>query len=233
MEDTPLVPNKKRLILTKSVLIAVSVSCLLLVAIVGAVVLSHSNAPNANTKQQDDEDTMKEDNFPVLDDFPSYTIPCTEKGTPEGCDDTRIRTVECGTINSAYEFTTVTINDTTPCNLAQIRLHDTLHIQFYKIPGTNNCLEMTARIGECWGLNPINKDTYSCQGQCGPGCVTGCGGLNGGTWASSCFRHDICSWYFGSTGGLLDSKCGTAFAQASSDFFKCDQCDKVDFMCPI
>jgi hypothetical protein len=123
MEDTPLVPRKRfsflilvslfflylssrivisflsislRLILTKSVLIAVSVSCLLLVTIFGAVILSHSSTPNSNAPKQqgiftliiappiiytsflftDDGDTMLEDNFPS-DDLPSYTIPCT------------------------------------------------------------------------------------------------------------------------------------------------------------
>jgi len=221
--DAPLVPKKS--LLTKPVIIGISLFCFFVVLIIGVAIISNATTP----KQQDVKSNVFMDNLPT-NVTAAYTIPCTKDGTPAGCDKTRVRTVVCGT-NNANGYPTITVDDKTPCNNAKVSLDQYLNMQFYKIPNTNNCYEITAQVGECWGKKPINGGSYTCQGQCGAGCVKGCGLLNGGgPWARSCFNHDICSWYFGASGGANDANCGTSYNLAYSDFFKCE-CNTVTKTC--
>jgi len=153
----------------------------------------------------------------------SYAIPCTSKGanSPAGCVTSRVRTVKCDSKNT-NGYPTVGYNNATVCDKdSAISFKQWFNIQFGDAGG-GNCLEITAQMGECWGVNPINGGRYDCQGQCGAGCISGCGLFNGGgSWSKNCFKHDICSWYYGASGGGSDANCGKSYNQASSDLLKC------------
>jgi len=155
----------------------------------------------------------------------TYQIPCVyNANTPAGCTTERVRTVTCGTVNS-NGYPTVLVGTSTGCEKEKVTLQQWINVQFYQNPGTTNCLEITMRVGECWGKNPINSGTYSCQGECGAGCINGCGIFSlGGGWSRNCLRHDICSWYFGAAGGGSDKYCGGAYKLADGDIFNCN-CD--------
>eukprot|EP00026_Physarum_polycephalum_P017105 Phypoly_transcript_18204.p1 GENE.Phypoly_transcript_18204~~Phypoly_transcript_18204.p1 ORF type:complete len:237 (+),score=9.28 Phypoly_transcript_18204:42-713(+) len=217
--DSPLLPQQKSFF-NRKVILGISFFCFFLIAILAVVVLSYSTVP----KEHDQRESALDYSNGSL----ALTIPCTQKGAgyPAGCDNTRVRTVPCGSQNSNGHPTSF-VDDNTACTNAKVSLNQPINMQFYQIPGTSNCLEITAQIGECWGTSPLNGDDYSCQGQCGAGCVKGCSIFaGGGPWARSCFRHDICSWYFGATGGAKDTYCGPAYNQAINDFFKCE-CNTV------
>jgi len=217
--------TKKRGLLTKSVIVGISFFCLFVVVIIGVAVLTNTTSkPKEETIQW--ENNLQEGNTSM-----AYTIPCVyNQNLPAGCDASRVRTVLCGSVHS-NGFPTVFVTEKGPCTSAYVSLSQTLNVQFYQIPGTQNCYEITAQIGECWPKNPINGVTYDCQGQCGAGCVSGCGIIQGGgSWARSCFSHDICSWYFGASGGASDKYCGTGYNNAINDFLKCG-CNTVSHKC--
>jgi len=78
------------------------------------------------------------------------------------------------------------------------------------------CLEIVIRLGECWGSDS-DDDRYDCMGLCGPNCQLESPGLCS-NWSLNCLRHDVCSYYYNSRGGLFDLSCGYAFAQAEKDY---------------
>jgi len=207
---------------------------LVVVVIVGISVVSVKNQTNKGDFTSSGKDGTEKPHFEEAlfsyDNFSTaatYKIPCVYNAqTPSGCAD-RVRTVPCGSINP-NGHPTLTINDKPACESAPVKLQQILNVQFYQNPNTNDCLEITAQIGECWGKNPINSGVYECQGECGAGCIKGCGLFNlGGGWSRNCFRHDICSWYFGASGGGSDKHCGKSYDQASGDTFNC-KCDIKD-----
>jgi len=153
----------------------------------------------------------------------TYKIPCVEgSATPSGCDPNRVRTVTCNVKNS-NGFDTVLLDEKLSCESAKLSAQQTLNVQFYQITGTNNCLEITMKVGECWGKHPKTGSTYDCQGECGASCINGCGIFSlGGGWSRNCLRHDICSWHFGASGGGSDPHCGKSYNQASGDIFNCN-----------
>eukprot|EP00493_Phyllostaurus_siculus_P011548 UN11710 len=67
--------------------------------------------------------------------------------------------------------------------------------------------------GECWGKQPNTNGDYDCLGKCGPGCTDG-----QANWARDCLKHDVCSWYFGASGGIADGDCGDSWWQATNDY---------------
>jgi len=160
----------------------------------------------------------------------SYPIPCTEKGTPTGCDPSLVKQVKCNTGNPNGN-STVTVDEKVSCADFLVYFKQILNVQFYQIPNTDQCLEITMKVGECWGKNPINGGDYGCQGQCGAGCINGCGLFKlGGAWSRNCLRHDVCSWYFGAEGGASHTQCGKSYNQASGDLINC-KCELTGFTC--
>jgi len=158
-------------------------------------------------------------------DATTYSIPCVNGGGPPSCNVSRVVAVKCNAINP-NGIPTVTVDEVLNCASNKVTLQLWLNVQFWRDPtDSTRCLEITMRVGECWGKNPINGGTYSCQGECGAGCINGCGIFSlGGGWSRNCLRHDVCSWYFGAGGGGSDKNCGKAYDQASGDIFNCD-CD--------
>eukprot|EP01113_Clastostelium_recurvatum_P048945 TRINITY_DN89_c0_g1_i4.p1 TRINITY_DN89_c0_g1~~TRINITY_DN89_c0_g1_i4.p1 ORF type:complete len:243 (+),score=38.27 TRINITY_DN89_c0_g1_i4:54-782(+) len=73
------------------------------------------------------------------------------------------------------------------------------------------CYQVESAVSECWGKHPDTGSDYTCQGRCG----AGCNGLPGG-WSADCWKHDICSWFFGSKDGTNDANCGLTFKHAST-----------------
>merc|ERR1719210_3141998 len=55
------------------------------------------------------------------------------------------------------------------------------------------------------------------MGQCGPSCQMDLPGTCS-NWSLNCLRHDVCSYYYDSSGGLFDPSCGHAWMKASHDF---------------
>ncbi|KAJ3268186.1 hypothetical protein HDV01_003350 [Terramyces sp. JEL0728] len=137
-------------------------------------------------------------------------IPCTIAGTPSGCDNTRI--VSCGTLSG---YPVIPSGSNTLCSDTPNSFHrgDKYIVQFNQGKG-GTCFEILMENGECWGTNPINNGEYNCQGRCG----ASCGGTLCSNWAHDCLKHDVCSWYFGASGGSGDANCGDEYAQATNDF---------------
>jgi len=197
-----------------------------LLVVVGISVMSTKNqTPDTQTNSAHNAEPTSDlliggGNFSIM---ANYKIPCVYNAAkPAGCATDRVRTVTCGAINT-NGFPTLTISDETACGNNIPKLQQTINVQFYQNPGTSNCLEITAQFGECWGVNPINGGDYGCQGQCGAGCINGCGLFSlGGAWARNCLRHDICSWYFGASGGGSSPQCGKSYDQAAKDLLSCE-----------
>jgi len=76
------------------------------------------------------------------------------------------------------------------------------------------CYQVSAWVSECWGNHPRTGSNYECQGRCGAGCT----GLPGG-WAADCWKHDICSWFFGAADGTNDANCGLTYKHCTNDLF--------------
>eukprot|EP00455_Lapot_gusevi_P026694 TRINITY_DN2815_c0_g1_i1.p2 TRINITY_DN2815_c0_g1~~TRINITY_DN2815_c0_g1_i1.p2 ORF type:complete len:184 (-),score=43.36 TRINITY_DN2815_c0_g1_i1:91-642(-) len=153
----------------------------------------------------------------TLSSISAYTIPCTKDGLPAGCDNTRFK--PCGTYTGypvILDFINYNCKNENPTNSAStspFQLGNRYIVQF-KAP-TDQCKEILMQVGECWGAHPTNGGTYNCQGRCGPSCgsKTTCS-----NWAKDCLKHDVCSWYYGSSGGASDPACGGAFNQAQNDW---------------
>jgi len=215
VDDTPLIQQNRNNNKIKYIIGGVSFFCLAMVIIVGALIITKP----AQNKDQAIEISMAQEAHR----FASYSVPCTYNGRgPSGCDSTRVRTVPCNKDNE-NNMTTIKVDEVAKCT--ELTRSDSYNVQFYREKGTSDCLEITIRVGECWGTNPINSGNYGCQGQCGSGCIKGCGIFSlGGAWSLNCLKHDICSWYFGASGGGSDTYCGISYNQASSDLLACDTC---------
>eukprot|EP01113_Clastostelium_recurvatum_P050796 TRINITY_DN9706_c0_g1_i1.p1 TRINITY_DN9706_c0_g1~~TRINITY_DN9706_c0_g1_i1.p1 ORF type:complete len:287 (+),score=43.15 TRINITY_DN9706_c0_g1_i1:54-914(+) len=155
----------------------------------------------------DDVEDGKRPPFPSID---NSSIPCIYgHALPMGCSP-RIQEIACD-------------DDSDPPNIGvtssrcdHVRWGEIQKVRFQvgRDDATRGkCYQITAAVSECWGVNPFNGNDYECQGRCG----AGCGGIPGG-WSAGCWKHDICSYYFGATGGSSDEFCGLAFKQASRDF---------------
>jgi len=219
MEDEMPMVAKQRGILSKYVVAGLASFGVILLLIVGVVVLSNATVPKAPAQDSASDFHVASS---AINTSATYSIPCTTKGTPAGCDNSRVRTVVCNSVNT-NGYPTVTLDNKVSCESAKVSLQQYLNVQFFQTAGTTNCLEITIRVGECWGKNPINNGVYDCQGECGAGCVNGCGIFSGGGgWSRNCLRHDICSWHFGASGGGSDANCGKSYNQASGDIFNCN-----------
>jgi len=78
---------------------------------------------------------------------------------------------------------------------------------------TGKCYGIIMQAGECWGSQPNTGSDYDCQGRCGGGCSDG-----DANWARDCLKHDVCSWYFGASGGILSKDCSHEYDDAINDF---------------
>jgi len=223
MDDTPMIP-KQRGVLSRYVIAGLVFFGVVLVIFVGVVVISDATVKKPATSA--DHTTLEHvpESFSYINATAplAYTIPCIDKGTPAGCDKTRVRTVTCNAVNT-NGYQTITYDTAPACDSANqaITHAQTINVQFGK-NADGTCLEITMKVGECWGVNPTNKANYECQGQCGAGCIKGCGLFSlGGSWSRNCLRHDVCSWYYGASGGGSDANCGKPYNQASGDLLKC------------
>jgi len=151
----------------------------------------------------------------------TYKIPCTKEGLPANCEQ-RVRNVVCNSVNP-NGYPTVTIDEEFNCESYKLNHRQWINVQFYQITGTTTCQEVTMQVGECWGKQPKTGSGYDCQGECGAGCINGCGIFSlGGGWSRNCLRHDVCSWYYGASGGGNDAYCGKSYKQADHDIFNCN-----------
>ena len=149
----------------------------------------------------------------------AYAPPCINGTTdqPSGCDPNRIK--KCSEVNTTEAHT---IEKDINNNCAESpRVNDAVDgkiendyvVQF---DGENGeCLAIRMQAGECWGVHPITTANYDCQGRCGPGC-----GSNKvcNRWGPDCLKHDVCSWYYGATGGAKNVNCGDEFHDAVNDY---------------
>lgn len=76
------------------------------------------------------------------------------------------------------------------------------------------CRQITMQMGEQWGINAISGDPYGCMGRCGADCP----GSLCSNYARDCLKHDVCSFFFGSSGGALDANCGDEFKASMGDY---------------
>jgi len=164
-----------------------------------------------------------------------YRIPCTKQGTPSGClnrvtgctacasgqDGTQSKPwcVQAGTNYECSEHINPTNRRPGQIPTSGTPLNQNKIAKWYQVQWTNSanrCEQMVMQMGESWGKNPINGGDYGCQGRCGGGCP------GWTSWCSNygqdCLKHDVCSWYHGSSGGASDSNCGGEFNQASNDW---------------
>jgi len=217
LEVSPLVPNNQsRRRRIKYVVAGMASFCVVLLVVIGLVTLAGNTGKSLEVIET----------IPDAPDFMFTTIPCVYgQDLPKGCDTSRVRKVECNNITIA-QYPTVMVNDGSACTKGdnRVSIGQAINIQFYQDPVDKMCLEITLQIGECWGENPINHNLYDCQGQCGPSCVGKCQWPFGGSWSRNCLRHDVCSWYFGSSDGMVNDKCGKSMQQAAPDFLTCS-CD--------
>jgi len=143
-------------------------------------------------------------------------IPCNKDGKPAGCVK---RIVACG--SASKEGIKGTIGQDTPsaCRSNRIYVLERYLLQFRG--ADKKCLEINMQVGECFGINSINNGEYNCNGKCGGSC----GAVDNGSWSANCLRHDVCSWWFGSTGGSKDAECGYAYDLSFSDWAAGYQCN--------
>jgi len=218
-ESYPLV-SKQRGLLNKYVIAGIAGFCIFFGIIIGISVISHYTAGPAHT---DNSQEFGIENSFVNSTF-AYTVPCSDPTAcgsgPSGCASNRVVKVKCNSINS-NGYPTIRLDDSTACGAAPVVLQQRVNVQFYQLPGTEDCYEITMQVGECWGTLPKTGGVYNCQGQCGPSCISGCNILTVGSWSRNCLRHDVCSWYFCSTNGGSNTYCGKSFKQASGDYSQC------------
>ena len=156
-----------------------------------------------------------------------YGTPCIygENNSPSGCQQ---RIKECHEIDksgipvSHQLFHGVNYE----CQHQSPKLGDTInnmygnnnvyYVEFDDV--NNNCYGIVMRGGECWGDSPNGGD-YNCMGRCGGGCGGGWGQCS--NWARDCLKHDVCSWFFGSSGALFDENCGDEWQQGTWDYTSC------------
>lgn len=100
----------------------------------------------------------------------------------------------------------------------QVHPREMILIQFTNGPPEDGsqCMEILVHVGECWGQDS-DGGNYDCLGLCGVGCQPEWPGLCS-NWSRNCLRHDVCSYYYNSRGGALDSSCGYLFNWASPDY---------------
>jgi len=201
---------------SKTVTLVAIVSVVIAIIVLSAVVTPLVLAWKENNKVQT---TQEENQVPHIAEYPdtfgevvntANPIPCIFGSTsPSGCQN-RISEISC-TDSGAHD---ITIADTRCQNIPQ-GTNYRLRWQVGKDDASKGkCYAITVISGECWGNHPTTGSNYECQGRCG----AGCSGLPGG-WAADCLKHDICSWYFGATGGTNDNYCGLTYKHASNDLF--------------
>jgi len=149
----------------------------------------------------------------------TYSPPCLygTTNTPSGCDPNRIKL--CNELSASSEEILISHDENTDCSTSP-KLSDTVEgngentyvVQFDGADG--ECLAIRMEGGECWGAHPNNGGNYNCQGRCGPGC----GSWTCSNWGRDCLKHDVCSWYFSSSGGASDSNCGDEWGDAYNDW---------------
>eukprot|EP00455_Lapot_gusevi_P048001 TRINITY_DN6584_c0_g2_i1.p1 TRINITY_DN6584_c0_g2~~TRINITY_DN6584_c0_g2_i1.p1 ORF type:complete len:190 (+),score=26.80 TRINITY_DN6584_c0_g2_i1:111-680(+) len=149
----------------------------------------------------------------------SYTIPCDVNGLPKGCDQTRWK--PCN-FYSGQGHEVIHFNDSSHCGegvpfdqMSSFQVGVWFVVQF--TGGNGRCLEILMQAGECWGPHPSNHGQYNCQGRCGPSCGTPLSVCS--NWSRDCLKHDVCSWFYGASGGYEDPNCGDEFKQAENDWF--------------
>lgn len=137
-------------------------------------------------------------------------VPPCAKGQTVNCDANRIK--NCGTITSGYSR--IFAANTDCGNVAgHIDPYVTENV-LVRFSGADGCKEILMQPGECWGQHPIQTaNNYDCQGRCGASCA----GSSCSNWAADCLRHDVCSWYYGATGGATDANCGDEYNDAVGD----------------
>ena len=155
----------------------------------------------------------------------SYRRPCVygTTNTPSGCDPNRVK--PCSELSASNGEILIGQNGNSDCLDNAPHLSDTVNgngantyvVQFDGADG--QCLAIRMEGGECWGAHPTNGGDYDCQGLCGPGCEGAAAVCS--NWGRDCLKHDVCSWYFSSSGGALDSNCGDEFGQAANDYSTC------------
>merc|ERR1712083_250393 len=109
------------------------------------------------------------------------------------------------------------------CSAESPKLRDTIEgdgentyvVKFYDADSTCYAIRMEA--GECWGDHPTNGGKYNCMGQCGGGCEEDDWWRVCSNWARDCLKHDVCSWYFSSSGQDADPNCGSDYDHAYWD----------------
>lgn len=142
--------------------------------------------------------------------------PCTPNIT-ENCEANRF--VPCGQSRDVRGHLAVWPGEPATCRAGpgRVRPHEFLLVQFTDgHPDRGGaCWEILVAVGECWGSVERGGD-YDCQGRCGVGCQKNAYYCS--NWSRNCLRHDVCSYFHGSRGGLADQHCGYAFAMASKDF---------------
>lgn len=137
-------------------------------------------------------------------------VPPCAKGQSSNCDSSRLK--PCGTITSGFTREFKDVNTACASNgHIDPYVTETVLVQF---TGSDGCKELLMQPGECWGMHPVNtQNSYDCQGRCGASCGTSvCS-----NWAADCLKHDVCSWYYGSSGGASDPNCGDEYNNAVDD----------------
>ncbi|KAI0016431.1 major facilitator superfamily domain-containing protein [Xylariomycetidae sp. FL0641] len=79
--------------------------------------------------------------------------------------------------------------------------------------GDGQTCTFTGLVGSNFGKNDAGGE-YSCNGRCGAGCD---GAALGNVYTQDCFSHDVCSYFYNSSGGASDPNCGDAFGSAVDD----------------
>jgi len=151
----------------------------------------------------------------------TYSPPCLygTTNTPSGCDPNRIKL--CNELSASSEEILISHDENTDCSTSP-KLSDTVEgngentyvVQFDGADG--ECLAIRMEGGECWGTHPNNGRDYNCQGRCGEGC----GYSTCSNWGRDCLKHDVCSWYFGSSSDdYYESDCGDEYYDAYNDCY--------------
>ena len=156
----------------------------------------------------------------ALSGVPAWPLrPCTPR-IQSNC--TEGRFVPCGTHARQHREATVPARDVSKCRgrAGQVQPGRSMLMQFTSGPPEQGgeCLEIHVEVGECWGMDS-DRDSYDCIGRCGIGCQEEGPGLCS-NWSRNCLKHDICSYYFNSRGGVVDPNCGWAFQKAEPDFLE-------------
>jgi len=154
----------------------------------------------------------------------AYMIPCiygTNK--PAGCAQ-RIKPCSSFSASEVAGLKVVESDTNYVCSQTTPKLRDTLftgptNTYFVKFTSSEDkCYGIIMQGGECWGKRPNTGASYDCQGRCGAGCRHT--NLVTSNWARDCLKHDVCSWYFGASGGGSDPNCGDEYNDAFNDWLR-------------